>query len=175
MMLSGNAGPYTASFGVVRPPPWAGSGIVPVGKLKPKKVKKRKYESPIKRYGVVRVESLMEAATKEVSPGVWEFQGKKGVWRTINARRYFFPQNGDPIPPLPEGGFGGGWAEKAKKNLLPKVEAMLLKARRAKRGHVTKALSAMQQAIKAGDEGAFRKAEEKLARASKKEKNRTGR
>lgn len=170
--LSGNAGPYMKPLGYVMPPPFPGSGLIDVSKLK-KRAKRNRYETGVR--GLVKMESLVEETTKEVSPGVWEFKGKKGVWRTIKGRRYFFPQDGDPIPPLPEKGYGGGWAERAKKELLPKVEAMLLKARRAKKKHVEKAVKEMQQAIKAGDEDAFRKAEEKMARAVKKEKKRTGR
>jgi len=170
--LSGNVGSYTKPFGYVMPMPFPLSRFVDVGVLK-KRAKRNPYETTVT--GIVKLESLVEAVTKEVSPGVWEFRGKKGVWRTIRGRRYFFPKNGDPIPPLPEKGYGGGWAERAKKKMLPKVEAILLKARRAGRKHVERAAKAMQQAIKAGDEDAFRKAEEKMARAVKKEKKRTGR
>jgi hypothetical protein len=176
--------------------PYGKKKVYHVDELKPGKKKKKKlYYGEIGMFPITIGES-MTTPVGDAKDNLWKHKksGKIGKWRNVRGKPYFFPDDGSgPIPPVPTGGKGkgkkagekgGGGDEKGKeekkdnipnrKKMLEKVDAMILKASRSKRGKIIlKPLKKMQAALKADDKDAFKKAEADLAKATKKLKKKT--
>ncbi len=201
MTTSANIAGTIQPFAMISPGGRGGDAPWPYGKKKIyhindiKPGKKPKIGAPFY-YGKVgmlwldRGTNMGEAISKQIGPDSYEFQGKKGKWRDVNKKAYFFPDDGSgPIPAVRTGdkgekGGGGGEGEKDdegkkdddegggipnRESLLDSVEKMIKKAGDSKKGKIVlPALGQMKGALTKNDEKAFKKASKALAKAKKK-------